>query len=713
MDAPDDITVCKSVLKLHDAGLLQSPPKSWRSYVWRYFKVVLRKVNDDSEKVEPTDFVVCVVCGKQINRSNGIKKVQSHIEHKHPTLPVVEPESKKARTTQATLDVGFSRSRQTVAHQDMVMWVVDDQRPLGVVEDRGFVRLMDHLGVTPISRRTLTERIERWDAQMVKELAEELSHISRLSLTADAWTSDRSDGYDCIVSHWRFELQTWDGSGLTGSMNSYAVYRYVAVTGHFVHANRLQSVCLAVVPDSRSHSAEQLANDMAAVLDELQFSGHLTSVTRDNGANFKKAVEVLFAAIGETERPRYDIPCSAHTIQLAVEDAVKEVKDVKDLLDRIKQLASHVKNTTSYERRVEKEAIRLSLTTCKLRCRVETRWSSWLSVVSSALALKEPLLILREEEQTAHEGKMEKYNRQQAGARSRGRPMHAPTTPRLLSLVPSRSSPDWLVLEQLEKVLRQLADVTTAAEGEFYPTLSLTTVLIRRLHRSVLSCPVGVDAHAELAVVQQFRQQLQHKLADRFRTVPDAGLVAVVLDPRVRWCMDRMDAPELFTAEERERAYSLLEVEVVLEKRQRKQRGPQPDGTRKRDSDGRLVASISDLDREFEDYLNTTRTTDVEKEAQALVERWRNMHVKIPIRANMLQFWEERVQSEPELSSLGRAYAAIPATSAASERTFSASKVVSTGRRARTSSSHVQALTRLRQNRRQANTLQSLHTPPS
>lgn len=531
-----------------------------------------------------------------------------------------------------------------------------------------------------------------------------------------------------------------------------AAHSYVGVTAHFVSPEfKLQALCLGVLPDNDSHTGDQVASDLVEVLESVQFAGRVRSITTDNGANFKKAVHLFLERTqGGDGYLHHHVACYAHTLQLAVEDSVKACPPIRDALIQMKGLASLLKTSPQYQRRVEKLALEQGLGTTKVSCYVETRWNSWLKVVTSVLLLKEPLLKLRAEEDAIFQERLAKYNRQVAGGpRGRGRPMKVPEPPKLLQLLPERPSASWLLLEQMEMLLKEPAAVTTVAEGELYPSLSVSTVLLRRLERVVLAAPVlgtesvqGIasasdDIPAEMAPVSELRRTLQSALVRRFTPLNDAALVAVCVDPRQRWRLDcagsaPSGATAVFDAAERDRAYQVLQ-QCVLEELRRSRTVECREAAisssvaevraenarqHKRGHDGGVLPPMHHMQSLDDDYqlyqrMDGREQETLEEAAQNIVLQWRSGRVKVDMSGDVLQYWQERASSDRELAAVALRYSSIPATSAPSERIFSSAKIVSSGRRSRTSASRVQSLIRLRQNRRLQNSLQSLQQPPS
>lgn len=76
---------------------------------------------------------------------------------------------------------------------------------------------------------------------------------------------------------------------------------------------------LVRIPDS--HTADNIVDELKGVLSDWSLSQQGIAATTDNGANIK-------SAIGMFDCPHF--PCFSHTLQLAVEQALKTSRGCKD-----------------------------------------------------------------------------------------------------------------------------------------------------------------------------------------------------------------------------------------------------------------------------------------------------------------------------------------------------------------------------------------------
>ncbi|KAJ8884946.1 hypothetical protein PR048_011142 [Dryococelus australis] len=75
------------------------------------------------------------------------------------------------------------------------------------------------------------------------------------------------------------------------------------------------------------------------------------------------------------EKPVTHLTCAAHTLQLVINDAVRE-NNVEPVLKKCKVLVGHYRHSTSAREQLQACKVRLNLRTHKLKQMVETRWNS-------------------------------------------------------------------------------------------------------------------------------------------------------------------------------------------------------------------------------------------------------------------------------------------------------------------------------------------------
>ncbi|XP_034247841.1 uncharacterized protein LOC117649314 [Thrips palmi] len=195
---------------------------------------------------------------------------------------------------------------------------------------------------------------------------------------------------------------------------------FLGITAQFVDAGKLTVRTLAVEELFIKNSAPLIKTEVTRALDRFSIMvQNLFSITCDNAANyllmarlFDKAAKELYAKLESLQYDEEDEDlrqwaeedddedwpsieliaedstsiqssrCGAHTLQLAVDDAIKETPEVKALLTKVRDLAKFLRTPT-----MVRELKKQDLTLPKLD--VVTRWGSSFDMCESVLGLKE------------------------------------------------------------------------------------------------------------------------------------------------------------------------------------------------------------------------------------------------------------------------------------------------------------------------------------
>lgn len=538
-----------------------------------------------------------------------------------------------------------------------------------------------------------------------------------MSLTCDGWTSD-------------------------------AQQHFVALTAHFIDSKwELRSMCLGLALAEAKQTAAQVSHNLEAILVDVGMANtHVVSVTRDNGANFVAGVTdfligrtpstSVFAPL-EIYASEASISCFAHSLQLAVLHSIEDSETTDNLKDTttlcalfktMHELVTLFRTTPALGRQLAEAAAEEGLNRTKLQQSVPTRWSSTFHMVESILHMKTALLRVRKSTREMYSAEMDEYNDRPPTARAK----KTPERPALLDLCPHSSSEDWVILNQAVEVLRSVASIINDAEGEYYPTLSLACLATRIvLHQ--LKLPIRLPAgEVELACVTNLRANLRvmmwHYIGPIMRS--NLCLLACVLDPRVKPYMDADDlltSKLAFTADERDRAYQTLEVYTQFAATRAAGDGesgeqPKPDVMSVDDEDtsgaGRaqlhhaahndmaafLLQELESIKHSSADSSLRASTAAISSEvaqykALCTAEDIGRGPYKLGLTASpesktILDWWRDKSVIFPYVGAVARLAHAVTATSAASERVFSATSRVNGRLRAAMSAPVAQAIVR-------------------
>lgn len=162
-------------------------------------------------------------------------------------------------------------------------------QPLSIVEDVNFRALIHHIDprLSLPSRSTLTHSLlPELNREAKFKLMQKLSAVKWVALTADGWTSITNEGYLTVTVHY-----------ISDKMKTVS--------------RVLSTWCIEV-----SHTAENLAKELRDLVSEWKLTDKISAVVTDNANNIVKDVN-------EINKWRH-VPCFAHTLSLAMKDAIKK-----------------------------------------------------------------------------------------------------------------------------------------------------------------------------------------------------------------------------------------------------------------------------------------------------------------------------------------------------------------------------------------------------
>ena len=180
-----------------------------------------------------------------------------------------------------------------------------DMQPFSIVEDRGFRRFIQALDPRyeiPGRKKITQVIIPRIYKKEEESLKKELENTEHIALTTDEWTSRTTKGY-------------------------------MAVTAHFIDKNMtLQSRVLETRRVTSSVTSENIKDELNHVMDSWSIQQKVFAIVTDNAANMKLAINLL---------NKRHVPCSAHTLNLAVQDAVNKVAGLNAIREKVRNIVGY------------------------------------------------------------------------------------------------------------------------------------------------------------------------------------------------------------------------------------------------------------------------------------------------------------------------------------------------------------------------------------
>ena len=285
--------------------------------------------------------------------------------------------------------------------------------PFSIVEYSGFQKFVKTLNPLFIfvTRTTIKKECMEAFREQRSALREELKNCgSRVSLTADMWTSNQRLGYLCVTCH--FVDKSW------------AIQK------------RIIRFCLMETP----HDGVQMYNFMLKTIQYWNIEDKICSITLDNASVngsmmkhlrdnlFKKHLLICGGAI-------FHIRCAAHVLNLIVQDGLLAMEGV---IDNIRESVKYIKSSQSREQLFEDVVVKLGIKCNKKpTLDVSSRWNSTYLMIDSALPYQEAFVEL---------GKQDRQF------------IYAP------------SKDEWDMAEAIRKLLETFWVATKVVSGSSYPT---------------------------------------------------------------------------------------------------------------------------------------------------------------------------------------------------------------------------------------------------
>ncbi|KAJ8353116.1 hypothetical protein SKAU_G00206830 [Synaphobranchus kaupii] len=232
-----------------------------------------------------------------------------------------------------------------------------DNQPFSLVEDVGFVRLMNFIE----PRYKIPSRRYFSDVALAELQAVIYSNIEKL--VADATSIS-------------FTTDIWSSSVSPVSM--------LSLTAQWIDENfELKKAVLHSQECRGSHTAAAIASAFEGMFGKWKIPKEKAHVVvRDNARNMSKAV-VEFGVPS--------LPCMAHTLQLAVNQGVLSQRSIADVVAVGKRIVGHFKHSQLACSRLEDIQNELGMPIKRLQQDVSTRWNSTFYMIQSLVEQKRAL----------------------------------------------------------------------------------------------------------------------------------------------------------------------------------------------------------------------------------------------------------------------------------------------------------------------------------
>lgn len=341
-------------------------------------------------------------------------------------------------------------------------------QPYSVVEDLGFravINAAEPRYVLP-TRRTFAENIiPRLHTETLNNVKADILNAASLAITTDAWTSRSTQSY-------------------------------VSYTGHFLTPQFTpKNYCLKVENADESHTAVNLAKSLSDCLSEWTSVAQRENkmkivIVTDNASNVQAAVNKL---------PQCShLNCFDHTLQLAINDAVKNCTEIQEMVLKAKTITTNFKHSSKNTTKLLALEEQMGLPKLKLKQECPTRWNSRYDMLERLVAVKDPV--------SAMVASMKN--------------------------VPSLLASEWEAAQEYVRIFKPLKILTAVMSASTYPTLSMVIPELNKL-KHTLSFE-SMESACLPTVTEDLLASIDRRWPG-YETKP-VYAIATLVDPRYKDC---------------------------------------------------------------------------------------------------------------------------------------------------------------------------------
>jgi len=510
-----------------------------------------------------------------------------------------------------------SSERTEQITQALAKMIAINQMPLSFCSSSGFQQFMAIVEPNYLicKEGAIKRRLKAYKSSVEEQIKKELRNAKSVSCTSDCWSS--------------ISLQS-----------------YITVTAHFIDDQWCpKSYTLTTHQLEDRHTALNLTNQLETTFSKWEIEEKVMAVVTDNAKNVLNAVSSL---TNVTEKN--DLTCSAHTLQLAVNNGLKYEK-IEKLIELSSKIVGHFKHSNLATQCLKAKQDQLGLPTECLIQSCKTRWNSVFMMLDRLYQNRCPVSNVFADRTVTTAAMAQKFE---------------------------VTENQWICIETIVKLLKPLQVITTIFCGEKYCSISMVRPLLNIVMEKHLQPQINDDEIAE-----NFKHTVIQELKYRFKlewnpsSHVSARQIASFLDPR----------------------YKDLEHEVADAKEEiRKQVKSLLDDISKNNSDIQIQTSETKNDSSALAFLygdkDNCNTDDTTVQLQNYLAE-----PQLRFDLDALEWWKTRAMKYPLMVVLAVKYLGIPATSVSSERCFSTAGNIVTAKRSCLAPETVNMLVFLYQNK--------------
>lgn len=559
-----------------------------------------------------------------------------------------------------------------VFKNNYIRWIVEENQKFNIGASQSFRNMIGSLSskVTIPDRRELLYNLDGKRESTIKVIKTMLNGNS-FSITVDHWTSIANENYG-------------------------------AITLHFIQNFELQTIILSFMKHQGGCSGEELAHQLYTSLQSwgLDVKKHLVAIVSDSCSNMNK-----FGMIVCNDHDVQHHYCADHILHLtalkafATDTCIEPLKSLKALVNFINSSPQSNAKLVDCQKKISPGKKPL-----KLLNEVRTRWWSTYSMIQRANRLKQALLMMKR-----NEVMLRQQNRRQLAVS------------KLEQLCLDED--DFNTLGFLEELLAPFADAQRCLEGEKYVNISLIVLVIKKLQSALVGAYAAAEHEPQLQRVIEdmmndfnerwgeeisYSSDVERVSGNRQKGIPKYAYWGAVLDPRTK-----RQTLALLEQDEKRQIWSDIQDELVTVAIRQEEEEQHNNGNicnnnnndqlqrRPKGAATFLTIGYSEESNEGDDENNTmTIIADITLElAMYKADKGCLMNNENGNYYDPLEWWQNNHAKFPNVWKLAKCILSIPATSAPSERVFSAAANIIDKKRARITADNAEILMFLRGNK--------------
>jgi len=321
------------------------------SDIWKFFTRKEKITKDQSGNERLEQFIFCNIGNCHLSSNNSTSTLERHLKSKHHNEYI---ELYEKRTTIEP----WSTDMQKAKHEFFINWIIVDQQSFNIVDNLSFQKFITCIQprYKLPTRHTLKEMIM---SKFEKARTEVLNYLqlstSKVSLTADMWTSISSLGILAITVHyindsWQFE--------------------------HFV---------LDILYIPSPHDSATIKDAVLKITDDLNITNRLIGITTDNENKMIAAGRKIKENLESTNFRHYR--CAAHILNLVVKAAL-EINSILTCIKKLRIFISTVRNSPKQMDKL-KEYFKIEQVPFKVPLPdISTRWNYTFFMIERAIEIK-------------------------------------------------------------------------------------------------------------------------------------------------------------------------------------------------------------------------------------------------------------------------------------------------------------------------------------